>query len=122
MDLADVSASGRDQRGRTSSDLVRAPAAPVAGGKALERGFERVNHIGGGGEKLLVLLAPAAKGDVIVRVFESALIPLGAHLLRQIAIRHVPRAILSLMAIAFKKVTLTPLQPFTASAPTSALA
>ena len=97
------------------------PGLRIARRKALQFHFERADHIGRRGEKFVVFLVLAAESDVIVSVFASALVPFGAHLLDDIRVRHFLRAILSLMAIAFDKVTLAPLQAFTATAPDSAV-
>src|SRR5437016_1320807 len=121
MNFSEIPAHGPHQTPRAAPDLQRSPRAAIGRRKALQFRFQSVDYIRRRVEEFLVVLASATEGDVVVSVFHGALVPVGAHLLCEIGIGHSSRAILSLMAIAFKKVTLGPLQAFTANAPNSAL-
>src|ERR1700681_1040741 len=121
MNFSEIPAHGPHQSPGTAPDLQRSTGAAISRRKTLQFRFQSVDYIRRRVEEFPIVLASAAEGDVVVSVFHGALVPVGAHLFYEIGIGHSSRAILSLMAIAFKKVTLGPLQAFTANAPNSAL-
>ena len=77
VDLGEVAAQRPHQASRAAADFERRiPAA-----HAFQVPLQALHDVAGGGEKLLVVLLPAAESDVIVSVFAGALVPVGAHAL-----------------------------------------
>ena len=85
VDLGEVAAHGTHQAAWSASDFERR----VAARQALQFPAERADHIGGGGEELLVVLIVPAERDIVVGVFARALIPIGAHAFEYLGIFHV---------------------------------
>ena len=75
VDFAEVAAHGTHQASGSAADFERrVPAA-----QAFQVQFQGLGNVAAGGEKLLVVLFPAAESDVIIGVFAGALVPVGAH-------------------------------------------
>jgi hypothetical protein len=51
-------------------------------------GAQAAEYVGGGGEELGIVLIAAAEGDVVMRVFEGALVPVVAHAVEYVGVGH----------------------------------
>ena len=82
VDFAEVAAQRFHQTAGAASDFERSPSPAVGFGlQPLQLRFDGPQNVGGRGQKFRLILIPSSKGNVIVRVFPGALVPIGAHAL-----------------------------------------
>src|SRR5581483_4975584 len=82
MNFAEMPGQGLHQPAGATADFERSPSSAVGlCGQALQLRLKLAQHVRRRGFKLCFLLIAPAEGDVVVRVFASALVPIGAHAL-----------------------------------------
>ena len=75
VNFPEVAAQRPHQSPRPAPDFERR----VPPWKSLQLPLQPFYDVGGGAKKLLVILFPAAKCHVVIRIFARALVPIGAH-------------------------------------------